>query len=677
MFAFLCRHIVQIYFSNVYCHNQLFLELTGPLHTPINCGILFLGMSLITVSGLSKSYGALDLFSELSFAIPPRARIGLVGANGVGKTTLLRILLGLEEPSAGSVQRARGLRIGYLPQEARLDSQRTLWQECLTVFHDLLERQAQLAELETVMADPARAETALEIYGKLQAEFEQLGGYTFETRTAQVLNGLGFRRSDFNRPLAHLSGGQRTRAVLAKLLLENPDLLLLDEPTNHLDIQAIEWLETYLREWEGAVVIVSHDRYFLDQVVNTIWEMTPALEIYPGNYSAYLVQREERYQRRLEEYQAQQEFIEKELDYIRRNIAGQNTRQAQGRRKRLERLLEEARLAPPRQPRRLQFHMQAANRSGDLVIRTRGLAIGYHDEGQPLFYAPDLVLQRGECAAVIGPNGAGKTTFLKTLLEQTPPYQGEVLLGASLKIGYFAQAHEGLNPAHTLMDSIAEIAPDWLPAQIRDYLARFLFTGDDVFKTVEMLSGGERGRLALARLALQGANLLLLDEPTNHLDLPSQEALQSLLADFKGTILLVSHDRYLIDALATQIWEVLPAERTLRVFEGSYSQYKEWLAAQAAAEAARRSQEKTARPERSTARMEPSKNQQQRRQAQIRALEDEIHRLEKRLAEISRWLENPPAAPLEVSRLGEEYQQVQRRLDECLEQWAELHEAVN
>ncbi len=631
----------------------------------------------MTVSGLSKSYGALDLFSDLSFAIPPRARIGLVGANGVGKTTLLRILLGLEEPSAGSVQRARGLRVGYLPQEARLDSQRTLWQECLTVFGDLLERQAQLGELETAMADPSQAESALEAYGKLQAEFEQLGGYTFETRAAQVLSGLGFRRSDFNRPLAQLSGGQRTRAALAKLLLENPDLLLLDEPTNHLDIQAIEWLETYLREWEGAAVIVSHDRYFLDQVVNSIWEMTPALEIYPGNYSAYLALREERYQRRLEEYQAQQELIEKELDFIRRNLAGQNTRQAQGRRKRLERLLEEARLSPPRQPRRLQFQMQAANRSGDLVIRTRGLAVGYHDEGRPLFDAPDLILRRGECAAIIGPNGAGKTTFLKTLLEQTPPFSGEVQLGASLKIGYFAQAHEGLNPAHTLMDAIAEVSPDWLPAQIRDYLARFLFTGDDVFKTVEMLSGGERGRLALARLALQGANLLLLDEPTNHLDLPSQEALQSLLADYNGTILLVSHDRYLIDALATQIWEVLPGERTLRVFEGSYSQYKEWLAAQTAAEAARRSQEKAARAERKDARNEPSRNQRQRRQAVIDGLEAEISGLEKQLAEISRRLENPPADPLEVSRLGEEYQQIQRKLDEYLQRWAELHETVN
>ncbi len=646
-------------------------------------------MSLIIAANLSKSFGALDLFSGLSLAIPHRARIGLVGANGVGKTTLLRILLGMDEPTGGSVQRARGLRMGYLPQEARLTSQCTLWQECLGVFSGLIERQAELARLEAAMADAGQAEAALQAYGKLQVEFENLGGYTFELHTGQVLTGLGFERSDFDRPVEQLSGGQRTRALLAKLLLENPDLLLLDEPTNHLDMEAVEWLETYLREWEGAVLIVSHDRYFLDQVTQTIWEMTPptggvtpqawgvspALEIYPGNYSAYLVQREERYARRLEEFQAQQEYIEKEMDYIRRNIAGQNTRQAQGRRKRLERLLEETRLAPPKKARRLHFNIQAGGRSGDLVLRSFGLAVGYHDEGKPLFHAPDLLLRRGECAAVIGPNGAGKTTFLKTLLGQIPPYSGEVLLGASLKIGYFAQAHEGLNPALTLMESITEIVPDWLPAQARDYLARFLFTGDDVFKTVNLLSGGERGRLALARLALQGANLLLLDEPTNHLDLPAQDTLQSLLADYQGSILLVSHDRYLIDSLATQIWEVLPGQQTLRLFEGSYSEYKAALAAQNAAEAARRSEEAdSVRALVERPRAEPSNNRLRQRQQQLAALEAEIHTLEARLAALSRRLENPPAGAQEVRQLGEEFQQVQDTLEAQLNRWAELHE---
>ena len=626
-------------------------------------------MPLLTAYNLAKSYGPLDVFSAISLSIPHRARVGLVGANGVGKTTLLRLLLGTEEPSLGSVMRARGLRMAYLPQEARLESQRSLWQECLTVFSDLLERQAELRRLEAAMSDPLQAEAVMDTYGRLQHEFDLLGGYTYEIRMRQTLGGLGFRSSDFNRPLGQLSGGQKTRALLAKLLLSNPDLLLLDEPTNHLDIAAVEWLENYLRDWEGGVLIVSHDRYFLDQVIDTIWEMTPALETYHGNYSAYLVQREERYQRRMEEFQDQQEFIEKEEDYIRRNIAGQNTRQAQGRRKRLERMLEETRLAPPKQPRRLRFQIQSGGRSGDLVLRTSNLSIGYHDEGRPLFHAPNLLLKRGECAAIIGPNGAGKTTFLKTLLEQVPPYSGEVQLGASLKIGYFAQAHEDLKPENSLMDEIQAVAPNWLPAQIRDYLARFLFTGDEVFKEIRLLSGGERSRLALACLALQGANLLLLDEPTNHLDLPSQEVLQSLLADFDGTILLVAHDRYLIDALATQIWEVFPDRRSLRVFEGSYSEYKAVRQAEVLKKNARQPQATAAEKKQ----RQPSlASGERKRRERIKTLETQIHELEGKLELVSRQLEKPPDDPGKVARLGQEYQRLQHALDEHLATWAEI-----
>ncbi|OGN81253.1 MAG: hypothetical protein A2X24_13020 [Chloroflexi bacterium GWB2_54_36] len=630
-------------------------------------------MSLLTANDLAKSFGPVDIFSDVTLSIPHRARIGLVGPNGVGKTTLLRILLGEEEPSAGEVQVSRGLQMAYLPQEARLLTDRTLWQECLTVFEDLIQRQAELARLETAMADPDKAESALASYGRLQQEFERLGGYTFETRIRQTLTGLGFSRSDINRPLAHLSGGQRTRALLAKLLLSSPDLLLLDEPTNHLDIAAVEWLENYLKDWPGAVLIVSHDRYFLDQVVDTVWEMTPALETYHGNYSAYLVQREERYQRQLEEYQAQQEFIEKEEDYIRRNIAGQNTRQAQGRRKRLERMLEEVRLAPPRLSRKMRFRLQAVGRSGDLVLRTEALSIGYHDEGRPLFHAPDLLLKRGECAAVIGPNGAGKTTFLKTLLEQIPPYSGEVRLGASLQIGYFAQAHEGLRSDNTLMEEINKVAPHMLPAEVRDYLAKFLFTGDDVFKEVKLLSGGERGRLALACLALQGTNLLLLDEPTNHLDLPSQELLQALLADYQGTILLVSHDRYLIDALATQVWEVEPAQRALRVFDGTYSEYR----AARQAEALQAAAEKAAVLTNKTGNSRPrgaNNSMDRKRKERIRVIEAEITALESQIAAITRQLENPPPDAGKVVQLGRDYQSLQHSLETRLSDWAELAE---
>jgi ATP-binding cassette, subfamily F, member 3 len=370
-------------------------------------------MPVLSATDLAKSFGPDDIFSGISLSIPYRARIGMVGPNGVGKTTLLRILAGLDEPNAGEVHQARGIRTGYLPQEATLETQNTLWQECLSVFAELTALQQELARLETHMSSGGDDPSMLSAYGRMQIDFDHRGGYTFENRIRQTLTGLGFGPDDLHRPVDQLSGGQRTRGYLARLLLTDPDLLLLDEPTNHLDIAAIEWLESYLKDWNGAVLIVSHDRYFLDQVVTTIWEMTPALELYHGNYSAFMQQREARYLRRLEEYEAQQAFFEKEEDYIRRNIAGQNTRQAQGRRKRLERMIAEAHLTPPPGQRRLHLRLEPVGRSGDLVLRTFDLSIGYHDEGRPLFHVPDLVLQRGECAAILGPNGAGKTTFLK------------------------------------------------------------------------------------------------------------------------------------------------------------------------------------------------------------------------------------------------------------------------
>jgi ATP-binding cassette subfamily F protein 3 len=634
-------------------------------------------MSLITVTNLSKSYGAEDLFSDVTFSIPPRGRMALVGPNGIGKTTLLRVMLRMEEPSSGMVQQAKGISIGYLPQEARFSSNNDLWSECLLAFKDLLARQTELAQLEQQMSAADATEDLLAVYGKKQQEFDHQGGYTYETRIEQTLTGLGFGKSDYHRPLVQLSGGQRTRALLARILLSRPDLLLLDEPTNHLDIEAVEWLEQTLKEWEGAFLVVSHDRFFLDQVADTILEMTPAIELYHGNYSAYLTQREERYQRLLAEYQDQQEFIEKEEEYIRRNIAGQNTRQAQGRRKRLERLLEESRLTPPMQQHRLKLKLAQTNRSGELVIRTYSLSVGYADEGKPLFTAPDLVLTRGECAAVIGPNGAGKTTFLKTLLGQIPPFGGECEMGSSLSIGYFAQAHESLHADWTLMDEISRLAPRMLPAEIRNYLAKFLFTGDDVYKEVKILSGGERGRLALAKLAMSGANLLLLDEPTNHLDLPSQEVLQSVMADFKGTILLVSHDRYLIDSLATQIWDVDPRKKRLTVFRGSYSEFK----AAREEEARQKAQEKSAKLTVAVIKEKPaqrntSNNIERRKVERVKQLEAAIAEKEARLKVISGLLEDPKADVARVQKLGQEYVETQGRLDELIKEWEEVAKEV-
>jgi len=666
-------------------------------------------MSLITGNGLAKSFGPDDIFANITLSVPHRARIAIVGPNGIGKTTLLRILAGEEQPSAGSVSTAKNLRIGYLPQEAGFESQNTLWEECLLPFTGLRLQEDELRRLEAAMSDPKQAGQVLERYGRLQAEFEHGGGYTYLQRIEQVLTGLGFSRDEFSYPLTHLSGGQRTRALLARLLLSEPDLLVLDEPTNHLDIQAVEWLEGILSHWEGATLIVSHDRYFLDRVVNSIWEMTRAgFEVYHGNYSAYVQQRQERWERRRQVFVEERTRLDHEVEYIRKNISGQNVSQARGRLRRLHRYLQaveqlglEAVIGKPwgelseevsvtvslmsvdeaqrrvrslkepsNRPPQLHLRLQTEQRSGEIVLRTHDLRVGY--PGNALFWAGDIELRRLECTALIGPNGAGKTTFLKTILEKIPPLDGEVELGASLQVGYFAQAHEDLRPERTLVQEIDAVAPQMLMAGIRAYLARFLFSGDDVFKPVSVLSGGERGRLALAKLALGGANLLLLDEPTNHLDIPSQEILQSVLADFEGTILLVSHDRYLIDALSTQVWEIDETQGVLRTFKGSYSLYR---AQQEIEREAKRAEDESRRVKISPARPRPRATSEQRQRTK-RLLEVEalIAKLEAELGRLSRQLENPPSDSAVVEKLGNEYVRVQDELDDMLQEWGELHE---
>ena len=636
-------------------------------------------MSLLTSQNLGRSFGPVDIFEGISISIPHNARIAIVGSNGVGKTTLLRILAGEDEPTEGSIFRSRGLRVGYLPQEAIRESEGTLWSNCLLAFDDLIELGDELRQLELQMQDPACDPEVLTRYGKLQHLFDIKGGYTYSNRIQQTLTGLGFDESDCQRPLQQLSGGQRTRARLARILLEDPDILFLDEPSNHLDINAVEWLEAYLRDWNGAVVIVSHDRYFLDQTARVIWEMTPALEVYRGNYTAYLHQREERYTRRLAEYKAQTEFIEKQEDYIRKNLGTQNNNQARGRQRRLERLLEDSRLtAPKSHTRPMHLRLKTVGRSGDLVLRTYDLQVGYEDEGRPLFTSPNLVLERGECVALIGPNGAGKTTFLKTILGQIPPYSGRTQLGASLKVGYFAQAHEDLDATNNLIQEINTVAPNMLPAEVRNYLARYGFQGEQVFDRVATLSGGERGRLALAKLALSDANLLLLDEPTNHLDLPTQEVLQNVLSDYPGTILLVSHDRYLIDALATQIWELLPAEERLRDFKGSYSEYKEFLTNRSrseinpidAVETHFISEEKPVRKG-------LSRNQRQQLQKRIAALEAKVHAAEIEKATWEAQLASPPSDPRKLQKITDAYQSVSLRLEELLAEWESFAEALH
>jgi ATP-binding cassette subfamily F protein 3 len=637
-------------------------------------------MSLLVAAGLSKAYGALDVFQGIDLRIEAGDRIGMVGPNGAGKTTLLRILAGLEAPNAGDVARKRGLTVGYLPQDPPPAADDTLGGAMLRVFAGLRAQGAALAELEYRLAEAATRRNGdyaalLEEYGRAQVAFEAAGGYTYEVRIRQVLGGLGFNEDEHARPLAHLSGGERTRALLAQLLLKEPDLLLLDEPTNHLDLEAVEWLEETLLHWKGALIVVAHDRYFLDKVATRIWDVDfGRMETYRGNYSAYHQQREMRRERQRREWEEQQESIAETEEFIRRNIAGQRTKEAQGRRTRLERFLRDEAIERPQEDKRIRLGLTTHIRSGDLVLATKDLAVGYE---RPLFFCPDLEIYRGNRVALIGPNGAGKTTLLKTILGQLPSLSGKIRIGASVQLGYLAQAQAGLNPDLSVLDAILEIQN--LPlARARNFLGQFLFSGDDVFRPINTLSGGQRSRVALARLTLQGANFLLLDEPTNHLDLASQEVLEDVLRRFPGTILLVTHDRYLVQALATHIWRVAGDE--LRAYKGNYEEYLR----QRASEEGRQIEattpevaERAAEVERDRERMREERRQRKATEKlaeQSAALERQIHELEARLSGLSTQLE---AASLagdvgKIHSLGVTYEATEAELRRTMAAWAEL-----
>jgi len=672
-------------------------------------------MSLITTSGLSKSYGAVDIFSGLNLSIPPDARIALVGENGIGKTTLLNLLADIESPSDGKIKKANQLRIGYLPQKSTLSSDLTLWDETLNALQDLQDLEKELKNLEELMGKQDGATTEmLDRYGSLQVKFENLGGYTYETRVQQVLSGMGFTSEEYHMPVNHLSGGQRTRALLSQLLLSPSELLIFDEPTNHLDIESIQWLEGYLKNYQGAVLLVSHDRYFIDQVCNHIWEMSlGGFETYRGNYTAYLDQRQARWERQQEIFEAEKARLVNELDYVKRNIAGQRTNQAKGKLRRLSRRIQaieqlgiqaiqgkswaeisqdvttttsymgvqeaHQRLSelknPSKKPQMAGMNFQTRKRGGDLVLRTRDLEIGYQDGEKALFTAPDITLLRGECAALIGPNGAGKTTYLKTILDQIPPLKGDVKLGANLDVGYFAQAHQDLNEKNTLLEEIDLVGNFQSDHKARSHLGAYLFSGEDVYKKVSVLSGGERGRLALAKLSLSNANLLLLDEPTNHLDIPSQETLQAVLSIYPGTILLVSHDRYLINALASQIWEIDVNEENLIVFKGNYEEYQVQLRGEIPTENDEVDQEEVAGDYKG---QKLAKNQllaeSRRKTARLQEIENRITVLEDLIRSLGEKLGAPPDDPDLIVKMGLEYKESENELGMLLQEWEDLQD---
>jgi ATP-binding cassette subfamily F protein 3 len=565
-------------------------------------------MSILSAQNVGLSFGAFDLFRGISVTIANDSKIGLIGPNGIGKTSLMMILAGLSQPTTGTIHIARGKRLGYLRQEASdafARHENTVYAEMLTVFTGLQEQQARLHQIEAEMAGGCYTEKMLASYGDLQAAFELAGGYDYDLRIQQTLQGLGLGKPTWELPLSHLSGGQKTRLLLARLLLERPALLMLDEPTNHLDAEAIEWLEHTLKDWEGAVLVASHDRYFLDNTVDAIWEMSHAgIELYSGNYSNYLLQRDTRWEYAERVFKEEKERLQKEMDFVQRNWVRASTHaRALGTLRKVSRelaaveaygitvlrsgrnwheldlradkpldVIEAIRmvnaLEMPGRPPIIRPRLTPTTDSSTIILRADKATIGY--PGKKLFQVHKLELRRGQCAALMGPNGSGKTTFLKTLLAQVEPLEGEVRLGASLRVGYFPQAHDNLNPDNTVLAELLR-AHEMDPERARSHLAQYLFRGEDVFKQVSTLSGGERGRLALAILALSGANFLLLDEPTNHLDLPAREVLQRVLQDYTGTILLISHDRYLIDQLASQIWEL--RDGRLSVFIGTYRQF--------------------------------------------------------------------------------------------------------
>lgn len=541
-------------------------------------------MSVLTVDNLNKYYGVQRVLEGVSFAIARGEKAGLVGRNGVGKTTLLRILAGQEEHDGGRIAMAGGSRLGYLEQNLAFDPERPLLGQVEEVYRTLLDMEAEVSRLEEQMATAGKAGASgaagsefEKVYTKYEhtvAEYEARGGYTFRQEVRQTLLGLGFLPAELDLPFGSLSGGQKVRAGLARLLLSEPDLLLLDEPTNHLDVAATEWLEGYLKTFPGAVLAVSHDRYFLDSVATRVLELEGGrVHSYPGNYSAFVLQRENLQRDAQVQYERQQQKAAKLKDFIQRYQAGERHKEADGRSKALAKLEAQMERPRPRQ-RTMSLNFGRDEVGGREVFRFFDAGRWYGDK--VLFRHLTATVFRGERLALIGPNGSGKTTLIKTMLGLERPDEGKIEWGGGILIGYFSQDLDNLDESRTVLDEMME-TQDMLASEARNYLARFLFTGDDVFKKVVSLSGGERNRLILAKLMLSGANVLVLDEPTNHLDVEARTALEGALSEFPGTIILTSHDRYFLDRLTTRIFEL--TGRHIRQFKGNYTALrleKEW-----------------------------------------------------------------------------------------------------
>ncbi len=616
---------------------------------------------ILTASQLALHLGVKEIFSDVSLELEDRSSVGIVGPNGSGKTSLLRVLVGDLEPTSGSVSRVDSLRIGYVPQTALAGSERPLKEEVLAAFHNLEatehELEASVWDLQSATEDERRQ--AERRYTSLLDRFEALGGYDYHSRMAEVAARLGLSAATLDAPSNQTSGGERTRAALAKALLSEPDLLVLDEPTNYLDFQGLAWLEGFLKRSRHAFIVVSHDRYFLDEVASEIWEIDAgSLQAYPGNYTKYRTLKAERSTRLQKEYERQQEYIAKQEWFISRYHAGQRSREARGRAKKLDRL---DRLEAPKAERSVSMPKIAASQTGQTVLRSSEMEIGFVEDDQSvrLLEVPEMEVERGARIAILGSNGAGKTTLLRTFLGFAPPLAGSASFGHNVQVGYYRQGLEDLPEHGNVIDALLRVK-NLFQEEARSYLARFLFRGDDVFKPIAGLSGGERSRLALARLIVAEPNVIILDEPTTHLDIPSREALEEVLISYEGTLIFVSHDRRFIALLAGQLW--ILEGGVLRTFAGPY---EEWVRSRQSP-ASKPQPAKRSRQVAQQTKEQPAASPKPNQEPVIRELEATLKEVEERLG-----LASEQQDVSTIARLGEEYNDVRERLEQAWRLWLE------
>jgi ATP-binding cassette, subfamily F, member 3 len=643
-------------------------------------------MILLQLNNIAKYFGAEPILTNIKMEVQSKDRIGLVGRNGAGKSTLLKIIAGLHSYDQGEMIKPKDVTIDYMGQSTILESELSIWDEMMTVFQPLKHLEQQLRELEQQMGDPhlfnneAQYEKLLREYDQLQIKFKDQGGYQYEADTRSILHGFRFADYDYNTPISTLSGGQKTRLALAKLLLTKPDLLILDEPTNHLDIETLSWLEQFLQNYSGAILIVSHDRYFLDKVVTQVYEVSrTTVTKYTGNYSNYLTQKAEQYERDLKQYEKQQDEISKLNDFIQRNIArASTTKRAQSRRKQLDRI--ELLSKPSGDEKSASFLFDIERQSGNDVLKLEDIAVSYAKEASPVIQGISLRVTRGESIALVGPNGIGKSTLLKAVTDQLPLHAGKIHFGSNVTVGYYDQEQANLISNKTVLQELWDDYPTKTEKEIRTALGNFLFSGEDVLKTVSTLSGGEKARVALAKLMMQKANFLILDEPTNHLDLDSKQVLENALIDYPGTLLFVSHDRYFINRITTKIIELsaVRAEEYLGDYDYYVQKKAELLEIQQLEahemQAGNKHKKETVPEKNSYTQDKEAKRLARQRKRRIEEIEAQIQELEASITESEEKLCNPSVYQNheEVQKINNEKDAYEQTLAELMEEWEEL-----